>query len=128
MKSEGYDDVMDVNCAILVLACGWESGRMGRLLGIGEGAVGDMMHMPIPVEPRKRYVYVVHVPDGPTIDAPFLIDPSGAYFRREGFGGNFVCGISPANVSYSCFKSDRGRRRMMESGGEGRVQNVKTVV
>ncbi|XP_072015362.1 FAD-dependent oxidoreductase domain-containing protein 1-like [Amphiura filiformis] len=95
VKAEGYDDVMDVNCAILVLASGWESGRMGRLMGIGEGSASEWMDVPIPVEPRKRYVYVVHAPDGPSIDCPFIVDPSGAYIRREGFGGNYVCGISP---------------------------------
>ena len=90
---------MDVDCAMLILASGCETGRMGRLLGIGEGDPHDMMDVPIPVEPRKRYVYVFHAPDGPSIDCPMLVDPCGAYFRREGFGGNYICGISPECVS-----------------------------
>lgn len=30
---------------------------------------------------RKRYVYSFHCPDGPGMRAPFMIDPSGTYFR-----------------------------------------------
>lgn len=45
-----------------------------------------------------RYVYVVHCPDGPGLDTPFLIDYSGVYFRREGLGGNFITGTSPEEV------------------------------
>lgn len=45
-----------------------------------------------------RYVYVVHCPDGPGLDTPFLIDYSGVYFRREGLGGNYIAGTSPEEV------------------------------
>lgn len=45
-----------------------------------------------------RYVYVVHCPDGPGLDTPFLIDYSGVYFRREGLGGNYIAGASPEEV------------------------------
>lgn len=24
-----------------------------------------------------------------------VVDPSGAYFRREGYGGHYLCGMSP---------------------------------
>lgn len=45
-----------------------------------------------------RYVYVVHCPDGPGLECPFLIDYSGAYLRREGLGGNYIMGMSPEEV------------------------------
>lgn len=48
--------------------------------------------------PFFRYVYVVHSPDGPGLDTPFLIDYSGVYFRREGLGGNYITGASPGEV------------------------------
>lgn len=48
-----------------------------------------------------RYVYVVHCPDGPGLDAPLLIDYSGVYFRREGLGGHYIAGASPEEVYYS---------------------------
>lgn len=44
---------------------------------------------------RKRYVYVNHCPDGPMLDCPFVIDPSGLFFRREGYGGHYICGCTP---------------------------------
>jgi len=39
---------------------------------------------------------VFHCPDSPGLDFPLFIDPSGVYCRREGLGGNFICGKSPA--------------------------------
>jgi len=32
---------------------------------------------------RKRYVYCFHCPDGPGLNTPLTIDPSGTYFRYE---------------------------------------------
>ncbi len=55
------------------------------------------MRVPLPVEPRKRYVYCVHAPEGPGLNCPLVIDPSGTYFRREGYGGHYLCGRSPLN-------------------------------
>lgn len=40
-------------------------------------------------------MYAFNCKDGPGLDMPFLVDPSGAYCRREGLGGNYICGISP---------------------------------
>lgn len=45
-----------------------------------------------------RYVYVVHCPEGPGLDAPLVIDSSGVYFRREGLGGHYITGASPPEV------------------------------
>lgn len=65
-----------------------------------------------------RYVYVFHCPNGPGLEMPLLIDPSGAYARREGLGGNFLGGMSPSEVSvvgsgqhtveYTVLKLERG--------------------
>ncbi|XP_045196950.2 FAD-dependent oxidoreductase domain-containing protein 1-like [Mercenaria mercenaria] len=76
-----------INCA------GPWAGEIARMAEIGAGEKGN--ELPLPVEPRKRYVYTIHCPDGPTLDTPFLIDPSGVYFRREGLGGHYICGASP---------------------------------
>ncbi|XP_069691769.1 FAD-dependent oxidoreductase domain-containing protein 1-like isoform X3 [Periplaneta americana] len=43
----------------------------------------------------KRYVYTINCKDGPGLNTPLLIDPSGTYFRREGLTGNYICGRSP---------------------------------
>lgn len=104
-KRYGCDAGIFINCA------GPWAGEIARLADIGGGEKGNII--PLPVEPRKRYVYTIHCPDGPTLDAPFLIDPSGVYFRREGLGGHYICGASPAedqepdindlNVDYEFF-------------------------
>ena len=48
--------------------------------------VGDIIKfvpsVPVPVEKRKRYVYVPHCPGGPGMDCPLVIDPTGVYFRQ----------------------------------------------
>lgn len=40
-----------------------------------------------------------HCPNGPGLSCPFLVDTSGAYFRRDGFAGNYLGGMSPPEVS-----------------------------
>ncbi|KAM7397584.1 hypothetical protein PAMA_005748 [Pampus argenteus] len=84
-----------VECAIVVNAAGAFSGKLVEMLGVGFGPKDTFAGIPLPVEPRKRYVYVVHCPDGPGLDTPFLVDYSGVYFRREGLGGNYIAGMSP---------------------------------
>lgn len=52
-----------------------------------------------PVKPRKRSMFVFHCPHKETwageTASPLVVDPTGVYFRREGSGGQFVCGVSP---------------------------------
>lgn len=83
----------DISFGLVVVAAGAWSGKIGEMIGIGKGE--GIMAQPIPVEPRKRYVYCVHAPEGPGLDCPLVIDPSGTYFRREGLGGFYLCGCSP---------------------------------
>ena len=49
---------------------------------------------------RKRTVFAYHCPHEDTwkgtTASPLVVDPSGVYFRREGNGGQFICGVSPA--------------------------------
>ncbi|XP_077360213.1 FAD-dependent oxidoreductase domain-containing protein 1 isoform X2 [Festucalex cinctus] len=84
-----------VDCAIVVNAAGAFSAKLAHMLGVGLGPKDTMAAIPLPVEPRKRFIYVFHCPDGPGLDTPFLIDHSGVYFRREGLGGNYIAGRSP---------------------------------
>ncbi|NP_001107050.1 FAD-dependent oxidoreductase domain-containing protein 1 [Danio rerio] len=84
-----------VECPVVVNAAGANSGKIAAMLGIGLGPEESVSGIPFPVEPRKRFVYVVHCPDGPGLDTPFLIDYSGVYLRREGLGGNYIAGMSP---------------------------------
>ncbi|XP_061449187.1 FAD-dependent oxidoreductase domain-containing protein 1 isoform X2 [Rhineura floridana] len=84
-----------VECAIVVNAAGAWSSSVAEMAGIGTGLPDSLLAIRLPVEPKKRYVYVWHCPDGPGLECPMLIDTTGAYFRREGVGGNYLGGLSP---------------------------------
>lgn len=69
----------------VVIAAGPASGRVAALAGIA-----------LPVEPRKRTVFVIRAPlDGSNM--PLVFDTSGMWIRPEGEG--FICGISPPTDS-----------------------------
>ncbi len=86
-------DVWPLNSCMFVICAGPESGHVATLAGIGVNE--GVLSIPLPVEPRKRYVYCVHAPTGPGLACPLVVDPTGAYFRREGYGGHYLCGMSP---------------------------------
>ena len=65
----------------VVIAAGHASGRVAAFAG-----------MALPIEPRKRTVFVIRAPlDGTGM--PLVFDTSGMWIRPEGDG--FICGISP---------------------------------
>jgi FAD-dependent oxidoreductase domain-containing protein 1 len=75
------DDGSSIGCAVLVDAAGpWAR------------AVAAMARVALPVEARRRSVFVFESRDGPS-GCPLVIDTSGAWFRPE--GGGFIAGISP---------------------------------
>ncbi|KYN17919.1 FAD-dependent oxidoreductase domain-containing protein 1 [Trachymyrmex cornetzi] len=82
-----------IKFALAIIAAGAFSGDVAELADIGTGE--NLLSVPLPVVPRKRYVYCFHCPDGPGLNTPLTIDPSGTYFRRDGLGGNFIGGKSP---------------------------------
>ncbi|CAJ0918767.1 unnamed protein product [Ranitomeya imitator] len=84
-----------VDCMAVVNAAGAWSSKVADMVGIGCGKPGTYEEVKLPVEPRKRYIYMFHCPAGPGLDCPMLIDSSGVYFRREGMGGNYIGGLSP---------------------------------
>nr|XP_028564007.1 FAD-dependent oxidoreductase domain-containing protein 1 isoform X1 [Podarcis muralis] len=84
-----------IECGFVVNAAGAWSSSVAEMAGIGTGPPHSMLGIRLPVEPKKRYVYVWHCPDGPGLECPLLIDTTGAYFRREGVGGNYLGGLSP---------------------------------
>ncbi|XP_037806168.1 FAD-dependent oxidoreductase domain-containing protein 1 [Lucilia sericata] len=84
-----------IKFAVCVLAAGAYSGEIARKARIGTGR--GMLSVPLPVEPRKRYVYVINSQGSncPGLATPLTVDPDGTYFRRDGLGGNYLCGRSP---------------------------------
>ena len=73
-----------VACGALVNAAGPWAGEVAALAGVA-----------LPVEPRKRYVYVIDCRETSQAlhEAPLTVDPSGVWFRPE--GRVFLCGKSP---------------------------------
>nr|XP_006815997.1 PREDICTED: FAD-dependent oxidoreductase domain-containing protein 1-like [Saccoglossus kowalevskii] len=89
-------EMIPLSAAVVINAAGPQAGHLSNLLKIGDGK--NEMSVSLPVEPRKRYVYVCYCPSGPGLDCPLVVDPTGAYFRREGLGGNYIAGLSPTQI------------------------------
>ena len=98
-----HGELVDMRFAFCVNAAGAWAGEVARMAGIGTGE--GVMEVPLPIEPRKRCVYVAHCPDGPGIEAPLTVDMTGAYFRREGLGGHYLLGASPPEDCEPCISS-----------------------
>jgi glycine/D-amino acid oxidase-like deaminating enzyme len=70
-----------IACGTLVNAAGPQAGDVAALAGI-----------PLPVEPRKRSVFVVAC-RAALAGMPLMVDPSGVWIRPE--GEMYICGVSP---------------------------------
>lgn len=73
-----------IACDVFINAAGPQAGGIAALAGLR-----------LPVEPRKRCIYVLDVQNAPESlhKAPLTVDPSGFWFRPEGRA--FICGKSP---------------------------------
>ncbi|EDO27778.1 predicted protein [Nematostella vectensis] len=71
-----------LRCDTVVNCAGPWAGRIARQAGID-----------LPVEPRKRYVFVFKCPDQPIRENTLFVDRTGVYFRPEPQG--YICGLSP---------------------------------
>ncbi|XP_017757907.1 PREDICTED: FAD-dependent oxidoreductase domain-containing protein 1 [Eufriesea mexicana] len=86
-------EIHNIQFSIAIVAAGAFSGKIAEMAKLGMG--NELLQIKLPVEPRKRYVYCFHSPDGPGLNTPLTVDYSGTYFRREGLAGTFICGRSP---------------------------------
>ena len=81
VKGVRLADGSAIACGALVNAAGPQAGAVAALAGID-----------LPVEPRKRCVFVIHCRE--TLKSfPLLVDTSGVWIRPE--GDYYICGISP---------------------------------
>lgn len=73
-----------IACDVFINAAGPQAGGIAAFAGLR-----------LPVEPRKRCIYVLDVQSAPESlhKAPLTVDPSGFWFRPEGRA--FICGKSP---------------------------------
>jgi FAD-dependent oxidoreductase domain-containing protein 1 len=71
-----------IECDVVVDAAGPWAREVAAMAGID-----------LPVEARRRSVFVFDVASDPPVDCPLVIDTSGAWFRPE--GGSFIAGIAP---------------------------------
>ena len=53
----------------------------------------------LPVEPRKRYIYVFYAENGPILKVPLTIDHTGVFFRRLGLSNYYCCGLNQDEAS-----------------------------
>lgn len=69
------------------------------MVGVGDETTDIDCGVPLPVEPRKRYVFFYDSPSGPGLDCSLVTDTTneggGVWFRREGLGNKYICGMSP---------------------------------
>jgi FAD-dependent oxidoreductase domain-containing protein 1 len=81
-------DGRSFHCASLVNAAGPYAG-----------ALAAMAEVALPVEPRKRFVYVIDSRRATEAmrQGPLTVDPSGVWFRPE--GRVFLCGVSPDDAA-----------------------------
>jgi glycine/D-amino acid oxidase-like deaminating enzyme len=70
-------------CGAVVNAAGTAAGRVAALAGLA-----------VPVEPRKRTVFVIDAPNARHPGAPLLVDHLGYYLRPE--GQHWICATVPA--------------------------------
>jgi FAD-dependent oxidoreductase domain-containing protein 1 len=74
-----------LSCAVIVNASGPQAGDVAAMAGLS-----------VPVEPRKRSVFVVSCRT-PISGMPLIVDTTGVYVRPE--GDRFICGVSPVEAN-----------------------------
>ncbi len=111
----------------------WMTSRKVVLAaGTGTRALLGSLGEDIPVERRKRTVFVVDAPGLRSVEAPLLVDPTGFWARPE--GGLWLTAITPINdveVEVDDFVPDelpvRERTLAATVGARARLRHFKSV-
>ena len=90
------DEVVELAAAAVTLRSGGrlEAGTVVLAAGAWSGELAAAAGIALPVEPRRRSVFVVDVREPPGL-TPLTIDPSGVWFRPE--GRFYLAGTTPAD-------------------------------
>ncbi len=70
-----------------VIAC----GQVVNASGPSAARTSDMIGVAVPVEPRKRFTWILKAEKPLDRDLPLTIDPNGVHVRENG-GGTYLCG------------------------------------
>lgn len=116
IKLKGYGNSKDlgqISAKTFVNASGAWAGRLLDQF-INDFSISNKKTIArLPVVPRKRCIFTVHCNTGsnthlvvPPAISPLTIDPTGVYFRPEGKGNRFICGVSPKEENDPDCKDD----------------------
>lgn len=67
-------------------------GHLVNATGPNAGILTRMARIRLPIEPRKRSIFMVHGDSAPA-EMPVLVDPNGVFLRPE--GPFHICGVAP---------------------------------
>ena len=89
-----------LSCNKVENACGPWAGNLIDLFALK--TLNPHLIDKLPVKPRKRSIFLFHCHSCestrhliPSSSTPLTINPDGVYFRPEGEGCKFICGVSP---------------------------------
>ena len=77
----------------MINAAGPWAADITKLVNQDLGSLSSQMN-DLPVEPRKRYIFMFYAENGPILNVPLTIDHTGVFFRRHGLSNYYFCGLN----------------------------------
>ncbi len=108
-KIDTFDNkLVPVKFAKCVNAAGPFAGDVAKMAGIGVAfdetdEFEFSLKAGLPVEKRKRYIYMIKAESGPLINVPLTIDSTGVFFRRHNMSNVYVCGLNQDEACHPLF-------------------------
>lgn len=96
--------LIPIEFSTVINAAGPWASHVAKLAGIGvsdeddDDLPGNTFSVALPVEPRKRYIYMIHAENGPILNVPLTIDSTGVFFRRHNLTNHYLCGLNQDEV------------------------------